>query len=149
MGISTMIAEAKPKPHRHRSETRHYDRERDDLRKLVINQESEDLGRTVAVHLAGHNFDVARLVIDRAEREYHQAKFRPARTKDVTLDQLGLQERTVVKLYDNRYRNLADLLACSDEDILSIRQFGPATLAEIRSRAEYWLDRIAGNLTAQ
>jgi hypothetical protein len=125
----------------------HRDRQRDDMRKLVIDEEFVTLGRRVGIHLSHHQFDVAASVIDQARREHHESQFRPTTTKDVTLSQLGLPERIVAKLYDSRYRTLADLLACSDADILSIRQLGPATLAEIRSAAERWLSKIAANLS--
>ena len=142
-----MIAEAKQdRPHYHKVEKRSFDHSRDDQLKIVVDEESEDLGRTVALHIAARNYDVARLVLDRAEREFEAATFHPTRTTDVALADMGLQERTVVRLYDSRFRTLADLLACSDDDILSIQQFGRGTLAEIKSRCEFWVDRVAENL---
>ena len=141
-----MIAESKPKTHRHRSGVR---RRRRTGATLVVSKAAAAIGRRVAIHVGDHQYDVARQVIDNAEREYRQAKFRPKRTKDVLLDHMDLPEEIRAKLYDHRFRTLADILAASDEELLAIRHLGPGRVRLIRWQAGRWVAAIAENLPSQ
>ena len=137
-----MIAKAQ-KSYQHRSGVR---RRRGTGAKVAISRAAAAIGRRVAIHVGDRQYDVARQVIDCAECEYHASKFRPTSTKDVTLGHMELPEAILGRLYDHRYRDLADLVAANDEDLLAIRQLGPGSVRRIRERCDYWISRIAAPL---
>jgi hypothetical protein len=134
-----MIARSK----HYRARSHHRDRPRGPQGEL-LDQRSEDLRRTVAVHLAGHNFDVARLVIDRAEREWQEEQRRPESLDALPLEDLGLGNRTYAALADEPLiRNAGDLMGMSEEKLLEICMIGPGAIKDIRDRCNYWLTKIA------
>jgi DNA-directed RNA polymerase alpha subunit len=119
-------------------------RQRDEDRKIVVDQASEDLGRTVAIHLMGHNYGVARLVVDRAEREWQQSQRTPHDLNQVPLEDLGLSDRFYQALVtEPGIRSAGDLMNLRDGQLLQIGLIGPLAVKEIREKCSHWLGRIA------